>query len=36
MKYQKNMGILEYITKLLGGGGAVVVVFLEIFNHVNI
>lgn len=36
MKYQKNMGILEYITKLLGGGGSVVIVFLEIFNHVNI
>lgn len=24
MKYQKNMGLLEYITKLLGGGSAVI------------
>lgn len=34
MKYQKNMGLLEYITKLLGGGGAVIVV-IQALNHVN-
>lgn len=28
MKYEKNMSLLEYITKLLGGGAAVVLLFV--------
>lgn len=35
MKYQKNMGLLEYISKLLGGGGAVFIV-IQTINHLNI
>ena len=30
MKYEKNMTLMEYITKLLGGGAAVVVMFMII------
>ncbi len=28
MKYQKNLSLLEYITKLLGGGSAVILLFM--------
>jgi transcriptional regulator of heat shock response len=31
MRYQKNMGLLEYITKLLGGGASVFV-FVKVLN----
>jgi transcriptional regulator of heat shock response len=30
MKYQKNLSLLEYITKLLGGGSAVILLFFVI------
>lgn len=36
MKYEKNMGLMEYIAKLLGGGGTAVIIIIQTINHVSI
>jgi transcriptional regulator of heat shock response len=35
MKYEKNMSLMEYIAKLLGGGVGVILV-IQTFNHISI